>query len=103
MPMDQPSPMTARRNGPARSGSTEQSTSRRGLHARCVACGATASDWRHLLGVGASVVPSSADAESVLLTYPRACGKCGASELLVEVASDDRGAKATALSGSARG
>jgi hypothetical protein len=101
--MDQPSSMTVERDGPARSGSTEQPNSRPGLHARCVACGATASDWRRLLGVGASVVPSPSDVHGVLLTYPRACGKCGASELLVDVGSEDRGTMATRRSGSAPG
>ena len=55
------------------------------LHARCVTCGATASDWRHLLGVGASAVACTADSRSMLLTYPGACGKCGASVLLVDI------------------
>jgi hypothetical protein len=55
------------------------------LHARCTTCGATASDWRHLLGVGASVAASSGVSHGMVLTYPGACGKCGASKLLVDI------------------
>jgi hypothetical protein len=52
-----------------------------GLRARCTTCRASASDWRHLLGVGASVVVNSL---GMFLTYPGAWAKCGASQLLVE-------------------
>jgi hypothetical protein len=66
-------------------GAAGQTDCRPSLHARCVTCGATASDWRHLLGVGASAVACSADSRSMLLTYPGACGRCGASTLLVDI------------------
>jgi hypothetical protein len=56
-----------------------------GLHARCVTCGAIASDWRQLLGLGASVAAPSADSHGVLLTFPGACARCGASKLLVDI------------------
>jgi len=66
-------------------GVAEQTDCRPSLHARCVTCGAIACDWRHLLGVGASAVACAADSRSMLLTYPGACGKCGASVLLVDI------------------
>jgi hypothetical protein len=53
------------------------------LHGRCVTCGASAYDWRRLVGVGARVAARSVNPASVLLTYPGACGNCGASELVV--------------------
>jgi len=56
---------------------------RSSLRAACVACGATAYDWRRLLGIGAKVVSGSADGGRIVVIYPGACGKCGASELVV--------------------
>jgi hypothetical protein len=61
-----------------------QTSARPGLHARCARCGTAASDWRHLLGIGASVAVGTADSQGMLLTYPGACGRCGAPTLLVE-------------------
>jgi hypothetical protein len=76
--------LSATRGVLVRPDATRALASRRpSLHACCITCGATASDWRHLLGVGAVVVACPTEAQSALLTYPGACGKCGASKLLV--------------------
>ncbi len=57
-----------------------------GIHARCVACGATASDWRRLLGVGARLADCAMDASRIILDYPGACAECGSREVLVSAA-----------------
>jgi hypothetical protein len=62
-----------------------QISGRSNLNARCATCGAVASDWRHLLGVGASITACSVETQGALLTYPGGCGRCGASKLLVDV------------------
>jgi hypothetical protein len=53
------------------------------LYGHCLTCGATVSDWRRLLGVGARIVPCHAEPASAVLVYPGACNDCGASELLL--------------------
>jgi hypothetical protein len=56
---------------------------RHSLYGHCVACGATAYDWRRLIGVGARLATCDADPATAVLTYPGACGDCGGSELAV--------------------
>jgi hypothetical protein len=53
------------------------------LYAHCVTCGALASDWRRLLGIGAQVVASTAGGKRVTLRHPGACQACCASDLVV--------------------
>jgi hypothetical protein len=53
------------------------------LVGQCLTCGATTYDWRRLLGIGARTSAYADDGGSLLLTHPRACGECGASDLLV--------------------
>jgi hypothetical protein len=53
------------------------------LYGHCLTCGATVSDWRRLLGVGARIAPCTAEPASAVLVYPGACNGCGASELLL--------------------
>jgi hypothetical protein len=77
--------MTDRRCALARCDATESTDRRHGLYAHCVSCGATVHDWRRLLGVGARIAACT-DARAVQLTYPRACGDCGGSELVVSAA-----------------
>jgi Fe-S cluster biogenesis protein NfuA len=51
------------------------------LNGRCVTCGATAHDWRRLLGVATQTATWGTG--TMVLTYPGACSKCGASNLAV--------------------
>jgi len=76
-------PMTKRQCALVRCDATGRNDGKSSLHGRCAACGATAYDWRRLVGVGARVAACSANPGSVLLTYPGACGNCGGSELVV--------------------
>jgi hypothetical protein len=85
--LNEPIVVDGRRRLEARTG---PATNRTELHASCVTCGATASDWRHLLGVGASVAARSADSQGMVLTYPGACGRCGASELVVDIRAAEK-------------
>jgi hypothetical protein len=64
--------------------SFELAGGRPALRARCTICGATASDWRHLLGIGASARTRSPESPGLLLTYRSACSRCGASKLFVD-------------------
>jgi len=75
--------MTKRQCALVRCDATGRNDGGSSLHSRCVACGATAYDWRRLVGVGARVAACTADPGSVWLTYPGACGNCGGSELVV--------------------
>jgi len=60
---------------------------RSSLRAACVSCGATAYDWRKLLGIGAKVAAGTADGGRVVVSYPGACGKCGAAGLVIAMAT----------------
>jgi hypothetical protein len=74
--------MTNRQTALARCDASDTS-GRHGLYGHCVVCGATAYDWRALIGIGARLARYAADPATALLTHPGACGACGASELEV--------------------
>jgi hypothetical protein len=57
------------------------------LTAHCVSCGANASDWRRLLGIGAQIVPATPPAGHMVLRHPHACSRCGGSDLIVAPSS----------------
>ena len=71
-PKDSPSPRAS-----------DRAEVRPSLHAQCVACGAPAHDWRRLLGIGATIIATTPDAESVIVRHSAACGRCGATDLVV--------------------
>jgi hypothetical protein len=77
-------PRTLRQRALVRCEATGHSETRRpSLYGQCLTCGATTYDWRRLLGIGARATVCTDNQGCVLLTYPRACSDCGASELLV--------------------
>jgi hypothetical protein len=97
-PSEQPVVVDGQRNDAARSGphglfalraATARVSDRSGFRARCSTCGAAVSDWRQLVGLGASVAPCAGDAAGLLLTYPAACVLCGANQLFVNTCAAD--------------
>jgi hypothetical protein len=53
------------------------------LHAQCKSCGATCSEWRRWLGVGATITAVAGDASRMTITYTGACGTCGGDDIEV--------------------
>lgn len=88
---------------------TNRSTTKRprALYAMCVRCRVVVHDWRQLLGVGAEILASTPDGDRITIRHPRACFKCGGSDLAVtaDVVIDSKGGvslKGQAASGDAR-
>ncbi|HEX3346275.1 MAG TPA: hypothetical protein VHS09_16945 [Polyangiaceae bacterium] len=62
---------------------TCDSARRPNLSAHCVRCGASACDWRRLLGIGARIVESAPTSAEIVVRHPGACPRCGGSDLVV--------------------
>jgi hypothetical protein len=53
------------------------------LHAQCKSCGATCSEWRRWLGIGATIAAVPGDASRMIITYTGACRTCGGDDIEV--------------------